>query len=195
MTSPSQFQSLSDTQENPIKILIGARRFIEGWNNYRVSSIGLINFGRSKGSQIIQLSEEGKPLKGKNNSLKRSKGSADSLDSIQVIETLNTFGLRADYMKRFKDDLEREGIKTVKKLYTFDIKVTRNLNQLKLFTLERDETAPSFDTTPVIKLALEKSVRVRLDIAPKKFQALLATPKSMTTWQPLYTNSAIMIWI
>ena len=172
VTSPSQFQSLSDTQENPINILIGARRFIEGWNNYRVSSIGLINFGRSKGSQIIQLFGRGGPLKGKNNSLKRSKGSADSLDSIQVIETLNIFGLRADYMKRFKDDLEREGIKTVKKLYTFDIKVTSNLNQLKLFTLERDETAPSFDTTPVIKLAFEQSIKVRLDIAPKKFQAL-----------------------
>lgn len=172
VTSPSLFQSLSDAQRNPINMLIGARKFIEGWNNYRVSSIGLINFGRSKGSQIIQLFGRGIRLKGKNNSLKRSKNLLGAMEYIDVVETLNIFGLRADYMKRFKDDLEREGIKTIKREFRFGIKVREDLDSLKLFTLERDQTKPNFDTTAVFNLVNEPSIKVRLDIAPRKFLAV-----------------------
>ena len=38
-----------------IEILIGAKKFMEGWNSWRVSSMGLLNIGQSEGSQIIQL--------------------------------------------------------------------------------------------------------------------------------------------
>jgi hypothetical protein len=169
VTAPSLFQSLSDTQPNPVNILIGARIFIEGWNNYRVSSIGLINFGRSRGSQIIQLFGRGVRLKGKNNSLKRSNGTADAPDHIEVAETLNIFGLRADYMKMFKEDLEREGIKTEKRKFRYRFKLTKDLGQLDLFMLERKEVGNTFESSEVFALTLERSIKVQLDIAPKKF--------------------------
>lgn len=180
VTSPSLFQSLSDAQKNPVNILIGARKFIEGWNNYRVSSIGLINFGRSKGSQIIQLFGRGVRLWGKENSLKRSAGQPNTPAYLEVVETLNIFGLRADYMRRFKEDLEREGIKTIKKEFTFPIKVREDLDELKLYTLERDESKPSFETTDVFTLDVEPSIKVRLDIAPRKFLARAGEEEVLT---------------
>ena len=172
ITSASLFKSLSDRQSNPINILIGARKFIEGWNNYRVSSIGLINFGKSKGSQIIQLFGRGVRLRGKESSLKRSKNSPGAPANINIVECLNIFGLRADYMKQFKEDLEREGIKTLKKVFTFDINLTQDLNQLQLFTLEKDNSAAKFEETDILKLVNEPSIKVRLDISTKKFVAI-----------------------
>lgn len=166
------FQSLSDRNSNPINILIGAKKFIEGWNNYRVSSIGLINFGKSKGSQIIQLFGRGVRLRGKEGSLKRSKGLPEAPSNINIVECLNIFGLRADYMKQFKEDLEREGIKTLKKTFTFDISLTHDLNQLQLFTLEKDNSVARFEETDILKLISEPSIKVRLDISTKKFVAI-----------------------
>jgi len=170
--STSLFKTLSDRNSNPINILIGAKKFIEGWNNYRVSSIGLINFGKSKGSQIIQLFGRGVRLRGKEGSLKRSKGLPEAPSNINIVECLNIFGLRADYMKQFKEDLEREGIKTLKKTFTFDISLTHDLNQLQLFTLEKDSTVARFEETDIIKLISEPSIKVRLDISTKKFVAI-----------------------
>lgn len=170
--SESLFKSLSDTQPHPVNILLGARKFIEGWNNYRVSSIGLINFGKSKGSQIIQLFGRGVRLRGKEGSLKRSKGAAGAPDRIDIVESLNIFGLRADYMRQFKEDLEREGIKTGKKTFTFDISLTHDLAQLQLFTIEKADNVTPFAETDVVKLLPEPSVKVRLDLSTKKFVAI-----------------------
>lgn len=170
--STSLFKTLSDRNSNPINILIGAKKFIEGWNNYRVSSIGLINFGKSKGSQIIQLFGRGIRLRGKEASLKRSKGLPEAPSNIDIVECLNIFGLRADYMKQFKEDLEKEGIKTLKKTFTFDIKLTKDLTQLQLFTLEKDSTVAKFEETEIIKLINEPTIKVRMDISTKKFVAL-----------------------
>ncbi len=170
--SPSLFKALSDKQSNPINILIGAKKFIEGWNNYRVSSIGLINFGKSKGSQIIQLFGRGVRLRGKEGSLKRSKATPGAPDEIDIVESLNIFGLRADYMRQFKEDLEREGIKTLKKQFTFDISLTHDLAQLQLFTIEKDSRAARFEETEIVRLLPEASVKVRIDISTKKFVAI-----------------------
>lgn len=170
--SGSLFKTLSDRNSNPINILIGAKKFIEGWNNYRVSSIGLINFGRSKGSQIIQLFGRGVRLKGKEGSLKRSKGLPGAPENIHLVECLNIFGLRADYMKQFKDDLEREGIKTLKKFFTFNIHVTHDLRKLKLLTLEKDTSIPTFEEAEIVKIDIDPSIKVWLDISTKKFVAV-----------------------
>ena len=170
--SNSLFKTLSDRNSNPINILIGAKKFIEGWNNYRVSSIGLINFGKSKGSQIIQLFGRGIRLRGKEGSLKRSKELPDAPANINIVECLNIFGLRADYMKQFKEDLEREGIKTLKKTFTFDINLSHDLNKLQLLTLEKDNSVAKFEDTEIVKLIPEQSIKVRLDISTKKFVAI-----------------------
>lgn len=170
--STSLFKTLSDRSSNPINILIGAKKFIEGWNNYRVSSIGLINFGKTKGSQIIQLFGRGVRLRGKEGSLKRSKGLPEAPANIHIVECLNIFGLRADYMKQFKEDLEKEGIKTLKKTFTFDINLTHDLNKLQLLTLEKDSSVARFEETEIIKLEYEQSIKVNIDLSTKKFVAV-----------------------
>ena len=41
--------------DSRINILIGAKKFIEGWDSWRVTAMGLLNVGKNEGSQIIQL--------------------------------------------------------------------------------------------------------------------------------------------
>lgn len=96
-----------------IEILIGAKKFIEGWNSWRVSTMGLLNIGRQEGSQIIQLFGRGVRLRGKGFSLKRSA----ALDGthpkhVSVLERLNIFAVRANYMSQFREYLEKEGVET-----------------------------------------------------------------------------------
>ena len=70
----SLFQTLNQNNiEQPLNILIGAKKFIEGWDNYRISSMLLMNFAKSKGVSAIQLFGRGVRLHGYNNSMKRSK--------------------------------------------------------------------------------------------------------------------------
>ena len=53
--SDSLFQGITKPKST-INILIGSKKFTEGWNCWRVSTMGLMNVGRSEGSEIIQLS-------------------------------------------------------------------------------------------------------------------------------------------
>ena len=100
--------------DSTVEVLAGSRKFIEGWNSWRVSNMGLLNIGRSEGSQIIQLFGRGVRLKGRDMSLKRSSALVGEPhpDYIRSLETLNIFALRADYMTQFRDYLENEGIDT-----------------------------------------------------------------------------------
>ena len=100
-----------------VNLLIGSKKFTEGWNSWRVSTMGLMNVGQTEGSQIIQLFGRGVRLKGFGSSLKRS-GKTQMPDDmtrpkhIGVLETLSIFGIRADYMAQFRDFLEEEGLPT-----------------------------------------------------------------------------------
>ncbi len=97
--------------DSPINILIGAKKFIEGWDSWRVTAMGLLNIGRQEGSQIIQLFGRGVRLRGKNMSLKRSAAlSGKHPSNISLLETLNIFAVRANFMAQFRDYLMREGI-------------------------------------------------------------------------------------
>jgi hypothetical protein len=96
-----------------IEILIGAKKFMEGWNSWRVATMGLLNIGRQEGSQIIQLFGRGVRLRGKGFSLKRSAAlDGPHPDHIRQLETLNIFAVRANYMGQFREYLEREGVET-----------------------------------------------------------------------------------
>lgn len=102
-----------DKPDSQVNILIGAKKFIEGWDSWRVSNMGLLNIGKSEGSQIIQLFGRGVRLKGRDFSLKRSSflGSpADHPRHIGLLETLNIFAVQANYMAEFRRYLEREGV-------------------------------------------------------------------------------------
>ena len=94
-----------------VNVLIGAKKFVEGWNSWRVSNMGLLNVGRAEGSEIIQLFGRGVRLKGRGMSLKRSAYlEGPHPDKVGLLETLNIFAVRADYMKKFRTYLEREGL-------------------------------------------------------------------------------------
>ena len=96
-----------------IETLIGSRKFIEGWNSWRVSNMGLLNIGRNEGPQIIQLFGRGVRLRGRDMTLKRSSPlNGGHPEQIGLLETLNIFAVRANYMHQFKGYLEREGVPT-----------------------------------------------------------------------------------
>lgn len=99
----SLFRNINKKDSN-IKILIGSRKFTEGWNSWRVSTMGLINFARSEGSQAIQLFGRGVRLKGYGGNLKRSSvlEGVKRPKNMRYIETLTIFGVRAQYMEDFK---------------------------------------------------------------------------------------------
>ena len=113
--------------DSPVEVLAGARKFIEGWNSWRVSNMGLLNIGHSEGSQIIQLFGRGVRLRGRDMTLKRSSAVNDVThpDNIRLLETLNIFALRANYMAQFRDYLESEGIST-EDLVEFFLPIQRN---------------------------------------------------------------------
>lgn len=104
-----------------IRILAGAKKFTEGWSSWRVSAMGLMNVGKKEGSEIIQLFGRGVRLKGYKFKLKRTTA-LDALDfqgediprkhpdHIALLETLNIFGIKSDYMKEFEEYLEEEGV-------------------------------------------------------------------------------------
>ncbi len=101
------------TPDTSIDILIGAKKFMEGWNSWRVSNMGLLNIGRKEGSEIIQLFGRGVRLKGRGHSLKRSAAQdGEHPAHLDLLETLNIFAVRANYMAQFRSYLEREGVDT-----------------------------------------------------------------------------------
>jgi hypothetical protein len=95
---------------SPVNLLIGSRRFVEGWDCWRVSTLGLMHVGKSEGAQIIQLFGRGVRLKGHSWSLQRSGFATPTHqpELIQCVETLNVFGIEADFMERFRKFLEEE---------------------------------------------------------------------------------------
>ena len=95
-----------------VNVLIGAKKFTEGWNSWRVSAMGLLNVGRSEGSEIVQMFGRGVRLKGLDFSLKRSNAIPERVHPphITALETLNIFSINGDYLRDFKRALEREGI-------------------------------------------------------------------------------------
>jgi len=94
-----------------INILMGAKKFSEGWNSFRVTTLGLMNVGKSEGAQIIQLFGRGVRLWGKDFTLKRSKAlHGRHPEHLPSLEKLYVFGLKADYMDRFREFLDAEGV-------------------------------------------------------------------------------------
>lgn len=97
---------------SPVNLLIGSRKFVSGWDCWRVSTLGLMHVGKSEGAQIIQLFGRGVRLKGHAWSLKRSSAtpSVPRPPNIELVETLGVFGVKAAYMEIFRNFLEQEGL-------------------------------------------------------------------------------------
>ena len=131
--SGSLFRGLNE-DESTVNVLIGSKKFTEGWNSWRVSTMGLMNMAKSEGSEIIQLFGRGVRLKGKDLTLKRSSALdlAKKPENIKLLETLNIFGVKASYMQQFKEYLEEEGLPNNEEPLEFFLKVVPTLNGKKL---------------------------------------------------------------
>lgn len=105
----SLFERISRA-DSPINLLIGAKKFIEGWSSWRVSSMGLMRIGKGEGSQVIQLFGRGVRLKGKDKSLRRSYALEGTPNWLESLETLYITGWNADYLQTFRQMLEREDL-------------------------------------------------------------------------------------
>ena len=123
--STTLFKQITSSS-SPINVLIGSKRFVEGWDCWRVSTLGLMRVGRSEGAQVIQLFGRGVRLKGYKWSLKRSSFSTPTCqpEYIQYVETLNVFGIEADFMERFRKFLEDEQLPTNDKKSVFRVPLT-----------------------------------------------------------------------
>jgi hypothetical protein len=140
-----------NTPQSTVNLLIGSKKFTEGWNSWRVSTMGLMNVGQTEGSQIIQLFGRGVRLKGFVSSLKRS-GKAQLPDDVTrpkhigVLETLSIFGIRADYMAQFRDFLEEEGLPLNDDRIEFMLPIIKNLGTQKLKTIRLKNTINGVST-------------------------------------------------
>lgn len=101
-----------DEPGSPVNFLLGAKKFIEGWSSWRVSALGLINIGKSEGSEIIQLFGRGVRLLGLHRLLKRSKYLTGYTHpgSLPLLERLFVFAIDSKYMTKFRETIELEGV-------------------------------------------------------------------------------------
>lgn len=165
--SSSLFQQINQ-KDSDVQILLGSRKFIEGWSSWRVSAMGLMNFGQSPGPMIIQLFGRGVRLLGKNRSLQRSRAyEGGSSKTIELLETLHIFGVRARYMSDFRKYLEREGI-DVDEWEDFDVPVPVKPREE---ILDRNLPIPKVDTNEqrftedvLVRFQLERALRPRVDL-------------------------------
>lgn len=127
--------------DSTLNVLIGSKKFSEGWSSWRVSTMGLMNIGKKEGSQIIQLFGRGVRLKGLDFCLKRSHRIVgfNAPKDIERLETLNVFGIHADYMRQFKEYLEDEGLPANEDRVEFVLPVVKNLGKKPLKTIRLKE--------------------------------------------------------
>lgn len=136
----SLFHSLNDPGSK-LQVLIGSKKFSEGWSSWRVSTMGLMNVGKTEGAQIIQLFGRGVRLKGYNFGLKRSTHveGVTKPKHLREVETLNVFGIQASYMEEFKKFLEEEGLPTDQERIEFILPTFSNLGTVKLKVVQLPE--------------------------------------------------------
>lgn len=117
-------------EDSTISLLVGSRKFTEGWSSWRVSAMGLLNMGVKEGTQIIQLFGRGVRLRGYDFSLKRSTLTERQVHAkdafLEYLETLQIFGVRANYMAQFKAYLENEGVHTLDQVLMLQFPIRRN---------------------------------------------------------------------
>jgi len=157
--SSSLFDAIKK-ESSTINILIGSKKFIEGWDTWRVSSMGLLNIGKGQGPQIIQLFGRVVRLKGKGMSLKRS----DEKSSVQFLEMLNIYGIKADYLSKFLEAIRKEEVE----FETIEIPVTPQHEKKwkNLYTLTKDEKK-KFEEEEILRLELDDRICFTIDLLPK----------------------------
>ena len=160
-----------DHQNSPVNLLVGARKFIAGWNSWRVSTMTLLNVGRAQGPQVVQMFGRGVRLKGFNLSLKRHKfldvPIPNHSDELALIETLNVYGLRANYMETFRKIIQDEDLIGSPQVFTRPVE--RNFQRNLKLPILRTKSGLSFsrDGEPTtIRLSALREL-AELDLYPR----------------------------
>lgn len=211
----SLFDGIS-SPNSPLNLLIGSKKFTEGWNCFRVSTMGLMNVGQTEGPEIIQLFGRGIRLHGINNSMKRLSGhpfqitkdfSKEQKGIVRTLESLNIFGIKAQYMEKFQEYLSEEGLPTgsdriditlpiIKKLpVKTKLKVIRlkeglEFKKNKKITLEYIETfsrSPlTLDWYPKVQSLRSQGIQGGNTIVQKNETTLPQSLLSFVNWEDLY---------
>lgn len=177
-----------DKPQSPINVLIGSRKFAEGWNCFRVSVIGLINLGKTKGNKIIQIFGRGVRLKGLKNDGKRKDLNHiedyfalkhTDFDKLKRLETLCVFSLQRSYLETFTEAVssELEITKTFEisvnpsliKLNSGDVAFDAYKKDLKIFKLSKT----SIDVKKVLLYPADKKVEYEFVIQGKHKKATI----------------------
>ncbi len=159
-------------ESSKINLLIGSKKFIEGWDTWRVSSMGLLNIGKGQGPQIIQLFGRGVRLKGKGMSLKRSDYNTPSLRdtplkegnyAVKFLEMLNIYGIKADYLNKFLEAIRREEVEF--ETIQIPIKPQHEDKWKTLYTLSKPEK--KFEEEEILRLKIDNRIHYTIDLLPK----------------------------
>lgn len=102
----SLFSAL-DAPGSRVNLLIGSRRFAEGWDNYRASSLTLLRLGQGEGSLIIQMFGRVIRFAGVNGDGKRLEAPPSALAPLQ---TAYIYGLKSGYLHSFLQGLGDNGV-------------------------------------------------------------------------------------
>lgn len=150
--------------DSKIRVLIGAKKFTEGWSCWRVSGMGLINVGKKEGSQIIQLFGRGVRLKGLDFGLKRSTaiGAEEHPAYIEELETLNIFGIQADYMDTFSEYIDEEDVSSERKVESITLPTIENLARTDLKVILPKKDMPIFRKEQVLSFARDTSIHSKI---------------------------------
>ncbi len=151
--------------DSSIHLLIGSKKFVEGWNSWRVSTMGLMNMGKGEGPQIIQLFGRGVRLKGKKHSLKRETGN-DVPYPIKMLQILWIFGLNADYINLFLKKLAEEDVKLEESATFFDFKLYNQRENYRSLIEGEDQQLDHSERPFILELDQEVIRRVTVDFRP-----------------------------
>jgi len=86
---------------------VGSRRFAEGWDNYRASSMTLLRLGQQEGSLIVQMFGRVIRFAGVQGDGRRL---AQAGEDVAPLQTAYIFGLKSKYLEDFVAELKESGI-------------------------------------------------------------------------------------
>lgn len=121
-----------DAPDSMLNVLIGSRRFAEGWDNYRASSLTLLRLGQGEGSLIIQMFGRVVRFAGIHGNGKRLMQPPTLLAPLQ---TAYVYGLKSDYLSTFLKVLTENGATPTEPIIC-------NTRQISISTLRTIKTRP-----------------------------------------------------
>jgi len=191
VTEQSLFNQINEPNTT-LNMLIGAKKFLEGWNSWRVSSMCLLNIGKREGTQIIQLFGRGVRLKGKNYCLKRSRFiEGPHPKYLEPLETLNIYSIKADYMETFREVIEREDVQAYQEIPLKPEPIEPFPEYLKILK-PKEETLFTQET---FILQPEEGIEAKIDLLPRGIIIDGREQQTMTTttyMQPKFIDKKLL---